>query len=1044
MIPVHNHSEFSALDGFSTVKEIASRAQEIGSRGAFLTDHAVIAGWRPFMKEMRRNDLIPGFGIEAYQASVHRKITPDRKKKQRDQAHLILLAKNEEGVRNIMRISDEANRTGFYYVPRMDWELLEKYKEGIIATSACASSIVCQGIRNGGNREAVYKFLEIFGDDFFLEIHTYPEKFQMDLNSELVSVAREHGIPMVYANDAHYSCKDHYPYHEVMLCMQMGKKIDDENRMSHPLALYIMDEVDVRSKLSYLSQSVVDEAINNSDIILDRCKDAKLSEPRMHLPVFVPKEASKDKNNATMLIRLVEEGLERRYEEITKEIEDRAIYEIKTIVNAGLTDYFLITADFCKWADDSEIERGPGRGSAGGCLLAYALGITDVDPIKYDLYFERFYNAGRDNGLPDIDIDFEPSRRHELDEYLKSRYGVNHVIPIGNHIRMKPKATIDRVAKVLGIAYKDAEAIKKIIDSVPDINIMSADQIGWESGEGIKIAVLEDEDAAKKLAPFMEKYPELFDCAKIIGGRISNYGIHASAIVISDVDIREELPTMYRALKDDDGAKGSRILATQVEMREVEECGFPKFDRLGLRNLDTLKMVNKSVGGNWRYQDIEWEELSEDFWMLIDKGWTLGLFQIEDGNAKKIGKRIRPRSILDLAAIVALNRPGPLRSGVVERFINRRAGIEEVKYLHPILEQILKETYGDFLYQEQVISYFRSIGYDLRQADYIRKLLGKKMVVEMENEYPRYLEYATKHMDEKMAERIWNLIIDFSKYSFNKSHAVAYAIILARTMYAKWKYPVEFVMSSIQTSPVDVGPYIQEASLMGIKINLPDVNMSEVEICSKDTQIWFGLKNIKWVGEDAAKWIVNNRPYASSKEFADKHAAAQKKWEGHKKGKSPRQILRSNVIDTLVNVGAFDNIEAREVSRGDIAEAEQELLGFCITDMSAETVETHRDRLNSFVVPESFDGLQGLHIDIPGVIREVKEVKTKRGSNMGVVKVEWDGRQNEFVVFSASDWNSQDLWGDYKKWLLKPNNVGIFTCKVTERGLNLVRGEKLQ
>lgn len=1041
-VPVHNHSEFSALDGFSTVKEIASRIEDIGAPGAFLTDHAVIAGWRPFSKEMRSRDLIPGFGIEAYQASKHRKITPENRK-QRDQNHLILLAKNEEGVKNIMRMSDEANRSGFYYVPRMDWELLEKHREGVIATSACASGIVADGIK-GSDHSAIYRFLEIFGDDFFIEIHTYPEKFQIDLNNELVSISKDLGIPTVYANDAHYACKADYPYHEVMLCMQMGRKLEDEDRMSHPPVLYIMDEADVRKKLSYLPEAVVNESISNSDLILDRCKDAKLSEPRMHLPIFVPKDVTGDANNNSMLVRLVEEGLNDRYEEITEEVEDRAIYEIETIVNAGLTDYFLITADFCKWADDSGIERGPGRGSAGGCLVAYALGITDVDPLKYNLYFERFYNAGRDDGLPDIDIDFEPSRRAELDDYLRQRYGVNHVVPIGNHIRMKPKAAVDKIAKVLGIPFADTEKIKKAIDSVPDLGIMSADQIGWEAGEGIKVAVLEDAEAVEKLSPYMEKYPELFDCAKVIGGRISNYGIHASAIVISDVDIREELPTMFRALKDDDGSKGKRMLATQIEMREVEQCGFPKFDRLGLRNLDTLKMVNTLTGGDWSYKDIDWDELPEDFWKLIDKGWTLGLFQVEDGNARKIGKRLKPRSILDLAAIVSLNRPGPLRSGVDERFISRRDGLTEPFYPHDILVDILEETYGDFLYQEQVIAYFRAIGYDLKEADGIRKMLGKKLVVEMEKEYPRYLNRASEFMTEREAERIWNLIIDFSKYSFNKSHAVAYAIILARTMYAKWKYPTEFFIASIQTNPADVGQYIREAMLMGMTINPPDVNNSEVEISSKDGDIWFGLKNIKWVGEDAAQWIVDNRPYTSSEDFRKKHAEAQKEWEKEKIGKSPKQLVRSNVIDILIRAGAFDKIEPREVSKDELAEAEQELLGFCITDYTSDIIKKYEDRLMALEVPSDLPAMVGAVVDLPGVVSEVKEVKTKKGSTMGIVKIDWQGLQNEFVVFSASNYDSTDLWGDYKRWLLKPSTVGIFTVKVTERGMTLVRGEKLQ
>lgn len=1039
-VPIHNHSEFSALDGFSTVSEIAGRIKEIQSPGAFLTDHGVIAGWRAFEKEMRSKDLIPGFGIEAYQAAVHRESRPESKKKSRDQHHLVLLAKDARGVENLMRINDEANRTGFYFVPRVDWEVLEKYSDGVIATSACLSGLVAKGINNDDSSD-LYRYLDIFGDHFFIELHTYDDPYQKEINKELVRIAKEHGVPMVYANDAHYACPQDYAHHEVMLCMQTGAKLTDENRMSHPPCLYIMDELDVRKSLDYLAEPDVDHAISTSHEILEMCRDARLPEPRMHLPVYVPREATTDKSNNHLIIRLVEDGLSERFSEITPDIEDRAAYELETVIDAGLADYFLITADFCKWADDNGIERGPGRGSVGGSLVAYALGITDVDPLKYNLYFERFYNAGRDEGLPDIDIDFEPDRRTEIDDYLRSRYGTNQVIPIGNHIRMKPKMTIDRVSKALGVPFGDAEAIKKIIDMIPDIGIISADQIGWELSPDVKIAVFGDSEAAEKLQPFVERYPELFEHAKAIGGRLVTYGVHASAIIISDVDIRGVLPTMFRAT--DDGTKGKRILATQVEMREVEECGFPKFDRLGLRNLSTLKSVVSITGGDWSYKDIDWDQMPEDFWQIIESGITLGLFQVEDGNAKKIGKRLKPRSIEDLAAIVALNRPGPLRSGVVDRFVARRSGDEIASYMHPILEPILSETYGDFLYQEQVIAYFRAIGYDMKEADGIRKMLGKKLVIEMEKEYPRYLQRASEFMTEEQAKAIWDLIVDFSKYSFNKSHAVAYAIILARTMYAKWKYPVEFIMSSIQTSPADVGLYIREAGLMGIRINTPDINMSDVEISQKDGQIWFGLKNIKWIGEEAARWVVNNRPYADTEDFRNKHAQLQKEWEQSKKGKSPRQLLRSSQIDALIEAGAFDSTDPREYDLREEAERQKELLGFAIIDPNLDIIKKNKERLDSLPSYDELDAMLGSYTDIPGVVVEVKEIKTKRGTNMGRVKIEWNGSETEFAVFGASQWNNDNKWEEYKSWLLKPMTLGVWNVKIGERGLVLQSGEKL-
>jgi DNA polymerase-3 subunit alpha len=1039
-VPIHNHSEFSALDGFSTVSEIANRVQEIGAPGAFITDHGVIAGWRPFSKAMEGRGLIPGFGIEAYQAATHRIARPESKKKSRDQHHLVLLAKDSRGVENLMRINDEANRTGFYFVPRVDWEILEKYKEGVVVTSACLSGLVAKGINND-DKSDLYRYLDIFGDDFYIELHTYDDPYQREINKELVLIAQEHGVPMIYANDAHYACSSDYTHHEIMLCMQTGAKITDEKRMSHPPCLYIMDEEKVRESLSYLPAPDVDRAIAESHQVLEKCRDARLPEPRMHLPVYVPREATLDKSNNHTIIRMVEEGLEARYSEITEEVEKRAEYELETIISAGLADYFLITYDFCKWADDQGIQRGPGRGSVGGSIVAYVLGITDVDPIKYNLYFERFYNAGRDEGLPDIDIDFEPERRTEIDEYLRSRYGVHQVISVGNHIRMKPKMTIDRIGKALGISYGDLESIKKIIDTIPDINIISADQIGWEPSPDVKIAVLEDVEAAEKLKPHIARYPELFEHAKAIGGRLVTYGVHASAIIISDVDIRGVLPTMLRT--SDDGSKGKKVLATQVEMREVEACGFPKFDRLGLRNLSTLKSVINLTGGDWSYRDIDWEKLPEDFWELIESGLTLGLFQVEDGMAKKIGKDLKPRSIEDLAAIVALNRPGPLRSGVVDRFIARRRGEESVSYQHSILESILSETYGDFLYQEQVIAYFRVIGYDMKEADGIRKMLGKKLVVEMENEYPRYLERASGFMSEETAKYIWDLIVDFSKYSFNKSHAVAYAIILARTMYAKWKYPVEFVMSSIQTNSADVGMYVRESNRMGIRINAPDINMSDVEISQKDGEIWFGLKNIKWIGEEAAKWVVDHRPFANCEQFRSRHAELQKEWEKDKKGKSPRQLLRSSQIDTLIEAGAFDRTDAREYDLMEEAERQKELFGFAIIDPNSDIINKNRELFDTLPSYDQLETMPDSIVRIPGVITEVKEIRTKNGTEMGRVKIEWDGRETEFAVFGPSQWNNENKWAEYKTWLLKPMTLGVFSVKIGDRGLVLQNGEKI-
>lgn len=1015
---------------------------------------------------MAKQDLFAGFGVEAYQARVNRKVTPGGQK--RDQAHLILLAKNKTGIDNLMMLNYYANTEGGYYVPRVDWELLEQYHEGIIATSACVAGLVARGVVNEDDT-ALNKFQHIFGDDFFVEIHTYTKDKdmtgigddpdiivnQMEMNNELVSICRERGIPMVYANDAHYACQGDYPFHEVLLASQFNKSLKDPTRMSHPKpCLYIMGEDVVRETLSYLPDSVVDEAIANSDLIASLCKETQLVEPGRHLPVFVPKEIT-DETNAAILIRLTKAGLEDRYgTPIPKDAEERALYELRTIIGAGLADYFLITHDFCAHADAAGILRGPGRGSAAGSILAYALGITHVDPLKYGLYFERFYNIGREKGLPDIDIDFVNERRNEIDTYLRKRWGEHNVLPIGTHIRMKPLQAITKMAKVFDIPFNDVEEIKGIVKSVPDINIISADQIGWFVGPGIKVAVLEEEkdgqtierEQYELLRPFMKRYPNFFDAVYELTGKLFTYGIHASAIIISDVDIRKYIPVTLRT----EESGGKKMLASQIEMKELDKLGFPKFDRLGLKTLDVLDEVAAAIGEDRNFWwHIDWESLPEDFWKQIERGNTLGLFQVEDGMAKSIGKRMKPRSIEDLAAIVALNRPGPLRQIIpetgqtaVETFLRCRSGEQEVQYPHEFLEDILAPTQGIFLFQEQVINYFSKIGYDPVMADEIRNILGKKLAVKMQEEHPRYMEYATRHIDEASAQKIWEAIETFSLYSFNKAHSVSYAFILAATMYAKFYHTILMFMSCIHKAKDrdERGQFVMEARRMGIEVHHPDINRSEISMASIDGEIYFGLSDVKNVGQ-AAKWVIKNRPYADFDDFMQKHEAQQDAWEAQeeRKGKSARQQITSRAIDCLWKAGAFG--ERDDATASEIADDEEELLGVALTTDIPDVLAEYGDKfegLDEYGVLEDMLYLDEV-VRIPGQIYEVRKIKTKKGktpgAEMAFVKIEWFNGYGEFTVFP-------ERWNACKDWLLSPRAVGIFTLEVNRRGPIFVNGKR--
>lgn len=579
MIPIHNHSYYSALDGFSSPDEIAARVKELGLDGAFITDHGTVAGVYAFKKAMDKLSLFSGFGMEAYQSRDTR--LDQESPRNETTYHLILLAQSHRGFLNLMRLSDEANRTGFRWVPRVDWELLEKYKEGVIATSACMGSLLCRDLSADNEKEArqtLHKMRRIFGDRYFIELNTYDSDEQRVLNERLVDLAEEFSVRLIYANDAHYSEPDQYLTHEAFLCAQMGtwiganksKKGEEYHKSDptkfHPQCLYIMGEKEVRESLSNLPQWAVDEAIAHSDEIREIC-EFTLPESKIHFPKF------KTDNAKEMFIDLIELGLETKYgEEPSEEVLTRTETEAEAIIGANLHDYFLIVWDYVNHALNRGKMVGPGRGSVGGSLVAYLLDITTIDPLKYNLQFERFWNPGRSEGLPDIDIDFAREARYEEIEYVKNKYGEDRVLPIGNHLFLWPKSAIDKAGMVLWEKppYGSITNIKKIMEQTTDAGKL----MGWTE----MMEEVEDE-----LRPYMDQYPELFEYAEKFSGRLAAYGIHASAVVISDVDIQDFLPA--RRASEDDGVK---IMVTQAEMHQVEDLGFPKFDFLGLRNLDTL------------------------------------------------------------------------------------------------------------------------------------------------------------------------------------------------------------------------------------------------------------------------------------------------------------------------------------------------------------------------------------------------------------------------------------------------------------------------
>lgn len=1108
--PLHNHSEYSALDGLSTCLEIAKRCQDIGCPCCAITDHGTVAGHLEFSKVMKAHDIKPIFGCELYHG-----VKTEFGKNERDQAHFVAGALTDEGLRNLWRLVDAAS-TNFRYVGRVNWDMLEKYSEGLFATSACMLGLVPKSLETG-DYTALNRYLDIFGDNFFIELHCYPDVRQEEINTGLVSIAQERGIPLVYATDAHYASPEQYEIHDAYVAMQTGESVylpTDERKMWHPEALFIKDEQQIRDSLDYLPESVVDEALSNSWAIAEKA-NAELPEVRRHLPAFIPRECpwiDKDEapeTAAELFIDLVEAGLVNRFgTDAPEEVWDRAEREMEVFFDApgpltggGLEHYFLQAWDFCEFCNREGIRRGPGRGSAAGSIVAYALGITDVDPLHYELYFERFYNPGRAKGFPDIDNDFPKSDRKRVREYLKDRWGHDKVRTIGTTMRLKPKAALDKTYKACGVSFEEKEQVKKLVEHTPDIDILGSDSIGWSSDvdPGKTIYVMHsteyaEHDVGKQIIQWLEDKPEerqpllayWLDVVSVVCSRVSGYGVHPSGVVVSDVALDDELPCMWNS--------NQKEQVTCFPMDDVDARQFVKQDLLGLKNLDVLHDWEDQLAAEGI--DIEWsglerEEHPEEMWELLDKGHTLNIFQIEHGYARKLCKEFKPRSVEDLSIIVALNRPGPIRSGAPDSFIVRRNGGEDGKFdgrKIPLIADILEPTYGWFLYQEQVIAYFSRLGYDLSDADAVRKILGKKKPEELialregtgewalEHDGDTltitsideqggavgepftvtskgYKEVAYPQLGEETADIIWHKLEEFAKYSFNKSHSVAYAVIAFRTTFAKYYGLPQFDMSAIrkEDDADKVAATVAEARRMGVTIVPPDILNSQTDVSVADGTIYYGLSNIKGVGKGTANFVVGLRErhdISTPDLLADAMDTEQAAWEAERdaakeemrsfKKKSPRQQFNSGHEGLLYRAGCYDRHGEREdVKLQEKQKAERELLGVIITDNCDEIFANNAELIDECDSWESLVEDEDVgKATVPAVIANITPKKTKKdGKAMGIVSVEYLGDEVEMVVFPQQ-------WANYR-FLWKERTPAIFTIKRNERGFQFEEGVKL-
>ncbi len=875
-VHLHCHTEYSLLDGFCRIDRIAKKAKSLGQSAIAVTDHGVMYGAVAFYRACIKEGIHPIIGCEVYVAPR----TRFQKEHGIDNnySHLILLCKDETGYRNLCALVSAGFTEGFYIKPRIDWELLAAHAEGLVCLSGCLAGEIPQFILNGSIQKAkdrALKLREIFGEDFFLEIqnHGIPEEDRAAQG--LIALSRETGIPLVLTNDAHYLEKDDAYYQDVLMCIQTGKTVDEENRMRFETQeFYLKSEAEMRSLFPGLS-----EAADNTAVIAERCHyDFEFG--HYHLPRFRLPEGETD--SAAYLRRLCEEGFALRYPD-SPEVHEQLDYELGVIEKMGFVDYFLIVSDFIGYAKRRGIPVGPGRGSAAGSVVAYCLSITDVDPIKYSLFFERFLNPERVS-MPDIDVDFCVNRRGEVIDYVNRFYGSDHVAQIVTFGTMAARAAIRDVGRVLNISYAETDAVAK---QVPVSLNMTLD-------EALRLS-----RPLKEYYDSSEKLHRLIDVARALEGMPRHASTHAAGVVITERPVCEYVPL----------AKNDESVVCQFPMTTLEELGLLKMDFLGLRNLtvleDAASLVRQKQPG-FRVEDVP-EDDPEVFEML-SAGQTMGVFQLESAGMTGVCMNLRPKSIEDITAVVALYRPGPMDS--IPRFIECSQHPEHVTYKHPLLRPILEVTYGCIVYQEQVIEIFRQLaGFSLGQADMIRRAMSKKKHAVIDAERVAFVRgdpsrgiggAVANGVPEDIANSIYDEILDFASYAFNKAHAVCYAIVSYRTAYMKRHFPGEYMaalLSSVLDNGQKISEYTAECRELGLALLPPDVNESSSGFSVSGGNIRFGLAAIKGIGRNAVAQLEEERrtggPFRSFEDFLRRM-----------NGKD----FNRRAVENLIRAGGFDSL----------------------------------------------------------------------------------------------------------------------------------------
>ena len=1072
LIQLHNHTEFSLLDGMTRVGDLVNYAKENELPAIAITDHGVMYSAIEFYEKAKAAGINPLIGCEFY---MHNGDITEKNPANNPLWHLILIAKDSQGYKNLIKLVSTAWCEGMYYKPRINFEILKQYHQGLICCSACLGGEVLQHLLAGEKekaRETASKYKELFGDDYYIELQDHGLEDQKRTNPDLIKIARELGIKMIISNDSHYLRKEDADAQDSLLCLNTNADKADPNRFHFPNnEFYVKSKEEMQQAFSWMDEATFEECCANTEEIANKC-NVEIELGNAPLPHY---DVPEGHTNESYLEEVVYKGMKKRYGEITPELKERVDYELGVINKMGFPAYFLITWDFIHYAKTHNIPVGPGRGSAAGSVVAYALEITDLDPIKHNLLFERFLNEERFT-MPDVDIDFCIEKRRQVIDYVVDKYGEDKVCQIITFSTYAPKAAFKGIARIMKVPFAESNRLTGLIEPAIELATTENPKAKWIRDaikvDGSELKKLYDEDYQIPCPTDDEpgrtvSYKKLIDMSCAIEGLKCGTGTHAAGVIISYAPLDTIIPVQ---------PSKEGIVQTGYPPHETTEVlSLLKMDFLGLRNLTmiykTVDMVKKYQGIDVDINNIPLDD-PETYKMLV-RGETVGVFQLESQGMMNLVKRLKPDVFEDLGALVALFRPGPLGSGMVDEFVDRKHGIKEVTYAHPLLEPILKDTYGTIVYQEQIMQVFQTLAdYSLGQADIVRRMMGKKKIEEMQQQKGKFIELASTRHDMKPedATTLFEQIEAFASYCFNRSHSAAYAFVAYQTAYLKCHYPVEYLsalLSSVADNKDQTQLYIEEANKYGIKVLPPDINKSVLEYAPDGKNIRFGMAAIKQVGEPVVEAIIKEREengeFKNIFDFCkrvDAKYVNKKSLEGLIKAgafsnieKSRKQLFENieHILDvtskeardkaagqvslfaSLENSEEFSNVQyqlvgsSEEYTDKEIQAFEKEFLGFYVT---SHPLFSLRDKLQ-FLVSHKISELNQLPDDtlvtVCGLINATRQIPTKKDPSkfLRVLTLEDLTGKIEAVCFHKKQLELAEI--------LQPDMKVVITARVQHR-----------